>query len=193
MRKQIGSSSKTDIKRRICLGFDAFDHSATSSVIQGVAVKNMPLLVEDVVDTEDLLKHDDIKRLMSGVKYSTNFTWIAESMTHTNPDGKQSYMFLAKYGDVITGMVDVVYSMIKSSFVLALDMLIVHRQKSGFLGFGPSAETSIEYVPHTLTLIDTLILEMFWEMIAFHQLAISLEAELPKYPDLSGLCDRSIP
>ncbi|KAF8967212.1 hypothetical protein BGZ46_000220 [Entomortierella lignicola] len=191
--KAIGSSTTTTIKRRVCLGFDALDYNATSSVMQRVDVRKMPLLVEDVVDIEDLPKRNDIKRLMSGIKYSTNFTWIAESMTFTSPNGRQSYMFFAKYGDATTGMADVVYSMVKSSFVLAPDMLIVHRQKTGPLGLSRSDETSIEYVPHTLTLNDTLILEMFWEMIAFHQLAISLGAEPPKYPDLSGLCDRSIP
>lgn len=66
--KAIGSSSRTDIKRRVCLGFDTLDYSATSMVMQGVDVKNMPLLVEEVVETEDLPSRDDIKRLLSGVK-----------------------------------------------------------------------------------------------------------------------------
>ncbi|KAK3836204.1 MAG: hypothetical protein J3R72DRAFT_477205 [Linnemannia gamsii] len=193
LAKAIGSSSTTTVKRRVCLGFDQLDYKATSSVMQGVSIKNLPLLVEDVVDLEALPNRDDIKRLMTGVKYSTNFTWMAESMTFTNPAGEQSYMFFAKYGDAVTEMADVVYSAIKSKFVIAKDMLIVRRQKSGILGFGRSDETSIEYIPHTMTLNDTLILEMFWEMIAFHQLAISLGGQPPKYPDLSGLCDRSIP
>ncbi|KAF8939314.1 hypothetical protein BGZ47_008225 [Haplosporangium gracile] len=187
----IGSSSVTTIQRRVCLGFDALDYKASTGVMQGVSSKDMALLVEDVVDFEELPRREDIRRLMSGVKYSTNFTWMAESMTFTNPEGEQSYFFFAKYGDALTDMADVVYSSIKSKFVVAKDMLIVHRQKSSLLGLDRSDEMSIEYVPHTLTLNDTLILEMFWEMIAFHQLAISLGAEPPKYPDLSGLCDRS--
>ncbi|KAF9341990.1 hypothetical protein BGZ91_003687 [Linnemannia elongata] len=193
LAKAIGSSSVTTIQRRVCLGFDALDYKASTGVMQGVTSKNMGLLVEDVVDFEDLPRREDIRRLMSGVKYSTNFTWMAESMTYTNPDGEQSYFFFGKYGDALTDMADVVYSSIKSKFVVAKDMLIVHRQESSFLGLDKSDEMSIEYVPHTLTLNDTLILEMFWEMIAFHQLAISLGGEPPKYPDLSGLCDRSIP
>ncbi|KAF8937779.1 hypothetical protein BGZ47_008857 [Haplosporangium gracile] len=194
LAKAIGSTISTTIKRRVCLGFDALDYKATSSVMQGVAHKNLVYLVEDVVDMEDLPRREDIKCLMSGIKYSANFTWMAESMTFTNPAGEQSYFFFAKYGgDGSSEMANVVYSAIKSKFVLAPDMLIVRRQKSSWDGFRKSDETSIEYVPHTLTLNDTLVLEMFWEMIAFHQLAISLGAEPPKYPDLSGLCDRSIP
>ncbi|KAF9541882.1 hypothetical protein EC957_002587 [Mortierella hygrophila] len=193
LAKAIGSSSVTTIQRRVCLGFDALDYKASTGVMQGVASKNMGPLVEDVVDFEDLPRREDIRRLMSGVKYSTNFTWMAESMTYTNPDGEQSYFFFAKYGDALTDMADVVYSSIKSKFVVAKDMLIVHRQETSLFGLDRSDEMSIEYVPHTLTLNDTLILEMFWEMIAFHQLAISLGGEPPKYPDLSGLCDRSIP
>ncbi|KAG0298866.1 hypothetical protein BGZ97_003940 [Linnemannia gamsii] len=192
--KAFGSSVSTNIKRRVCLGFDALDYKATSSVMQGVAYGNLANVVEDVVDMEDLPRREDIKRLMSGVKYSTNFTWIAESMTFTNPAGEQSYFFFAKYGgDGTSEMANVVYSAIKSKFILAPDMLVVRRQKSSWGGFRKSDETSIEYVPHTVTLNDTLVLEMFWEMISFHQLAISLGAEPPKYPDLSGLCDRSIP
>ncbi|KAG0300914.1 hypothetical protein BGZ98_008773 [Dissophora globulifera] len=115
-------------------------------------------------------------------------------MTFTNPAGVSSYFFFAKYGgDGSTDMVNVVYSAVKSKFVLAPDMLIVRRQKSSWFGFRKSDETSIEYVPHTLTMNDTLVLEMFWEMVAFRQLAISLGGDPPMYPDLSGYCDRSTP
>ncbi|KAK3831664.1 MAG: hypothetical protein JOS17DRAFT_743908 [Linnemannia elongata] len=194
LAKAMGSTISTTIKRRVCLGFDALDYRATSSVMQGVAQKHLTELVEDVVDLEELPRREDIKRLMTGVKYSTNFTWLAESMTFTNPAGESSYFFFAKYGgDGSTDMANVVYSAIKSKFVLAPDMLIVRRQKSSWFGFRKSDETSIEYVPHTLTLNDTLVLEMFWEMVAFHQLAISLGGDPPMYPDLSGYCDRSIP
>ncbi|KAF9150722.1 hypothetical protein BG015_007447 [Linnemannia schmuckeri] len=70
----IGSSSVTTIQRRICLGFDALDYKASTGVMQGVSSKNMASLVEDVVDFEELPRREDIRRLMSGVKYSTNFT-----------------------------------------------------------------------------------------------------------------------
>ena len=194
LAKAIGSTISTTIKRRVCLGFDALDYRATSSVMQGVARENLAELVEEVVDLEELPRREDIKRLMTGVKYSTNFTWLAESMTFTNPAGESSYFFFAKYGgDGSSNMANVVYSAIKSKFVLAPDMLIVRRQKSSWFGLHKSDETSIEYVPHTLTLNDTLVLEMFWEMVAFHQLAISLGGDPPMYPDLSGYCDRSIP
>ncbi|KAF9146156.1 hypothetical protein BGX30_003501 [Mortierella sp. GBA39] len=194
LAKAMGSTTSTTIKRRVCLGFDTLDYKASSSVMQGVAHNNIAELVEEVVDLEELPRREDIKRLMTGIKYSTNFTWLAESMTFTNPAGESSYFFFSKYGgDGSTGMANVVYSAIKSNFTLAPDMLIVRRQKSSWFGFSKSDETSIEYVPHTLTLNDTLVLEMFWEMVAFHQLAISLGGDPLMYPDLSGYCDRSIP
>jgi hypothetical protein len=191
--KALGTSSVTTIQRRVCLGFDTLDYRASTGVMQGVANRDMPFLVEDMIDIEELPKRDDLRRLMSGVKYATNITWMAESMTFTNPEGEQSYFFFAKYGDALTGLVDVAYSSIKSKFTIAKDMLIVRRQRSVLGGIYSSDETSIQYVPHTLTLNDTLILELFWEMIAFHQLAIALGGVPPQYPDLSGLCDRSIP
>ncbi|KAG0319892.1 hypothetical protein BG000_003754, partial [Podila horticola] len=85
LAKAMGSTTSTTIKRRVCLGFDALDYRATSSVMQGVAQKNLAELVEDIVDLDELPRREDIKRLMTGVKYSTNFTWLAESMTFTNP------------------------------------------------------------------------------------------------------------
>ncbi|KAG0076620.1 hypothetical protein BGZ90_008435 [Linnemannia elongata] len=191
---EIGSSVNSDVQRRVCLGFDALDYQATSNVLQGVPTRNMPRLVEYVVDREGLPRQEDVKRLMSGVKYSTNFTWTAESMTFTNPAGEQSYFFFAKYGgEEASERSDVVYSSVKSQFVLARDMLVLHRQSSSLWGLLSSEETYIEYVPHTMTLNDTLVLEMYWEMIAFRQIMISLGAEPPKTPDLSGLCNRSMP
>lgn len=191
--KAFGTSSVTSIQRRVCLGFDTLDYKASTGVMQGVANRDMSSLVEEMIDIEELPKRDDLRRLMAGVKYATNITWMAESMTFTNPAGEQSYFFFAKYGNAATGLADVVYSTVKSKFTIAQDMLVVRRQKSVLGGIYTSDETSIQYVPHTLTLNDTLILELFWEMIAFHQLAIALGGVPPQYPDLSGLCDRSIP
>jgi hypothetical protein len=192
--EEVGSKVNTDVQRRVCLGFDALDYQANSNVFKGVPVRNMPFLVEYVADREGLPRQEDVKRLMSGVKHSTNITWVAESMTFTNPASEQSYFFFAKYGgDGSTDRVDVVYSSVKSQFVLAPDMLVLHRQSSSFWGLFGSDETYIEYVPHTLTLNDTLVLEMFWEMIAFRQIAASLGAGPLPNPDLTGLCNRTIP
>ena len=154
----------------------------------------MPRLVQYVVDREDLPRQEDVKRLVSGVRYSTDFTWMAESITFTNPAGEQSYFFFAKYGgEEGSETSDVVYSSVKSLFVLAHDMLVLHRQSSSFWGLFSSEETYIESVPHMMTLNDTMVLEMYLEMITFRQIMISLGDEPPKTPDLSGLCNRSMP
>ncbi|KAF9541886.1 hypothetical protein EC957_002591 [Mortierella hygrophila] len=190
---EVGSRVNSNVQRRVCLGFDALDYQSTSNVLQGVPTRNMPRLVNYVVDREGLPRQEDVKRLMSGVKYSTNFTWTAESMTFTNPAGEQSYFLFAKYGsEESSERSDVVYSSVKSQFILAHDMLILYRQSSSLWGLFSSQETYIEYVPHTMTLNDTLVLEMYWEMIAFRQIMISLGEEPPKTPDMSGLCNRSM-
>ncbi|KAG0319891.1 hypothetical protein BG000_003753, partial [Podila horticola] len=64
---------------------------------------------------------------------------------------------------------------------------------NSFWGLFSSEGTYIEYVPHTLTLNDTPVLEMYWKMIAFRQIMISLGGEMPNTPDLSGLCNRPMP
>ncbi|KAG0343410.1 hypothetical protein BG004_005340 [Podila humilis] len=111
----LGSSSSTTLQRRVCLGFDALDYMASSSVMQGVAQTIIADLVNDVVDLEDLPRRNDLKRLMTDFKYSTNFTWLAESMTFSNSNGDSNYFFFAKYGgEGPESLANIVYTSIKS-------------------------------------------------------------------------------
>ncbi|KAF9099882.1 hypothetical protein BGX23_009737 [Mortierella sp. AD031] len=191
--KAIGNTMTRTVQRKVCLGFDAVNYTVGTFNLEGITPDNLPRLVEGVVRLEELPNRDDIKRLMLGVTYSRNFTWMAESMIYSAPNGEQSFLFFAKYTDPETDMTKVLYSRVRSNYVLAPDMLIVHQKRSSWLGLSKSDTVSIEYIPHTMTLNDALMLEMFFEMKSFHQIAIALALPSPKYPDLTGLCDRSIP
>ncbi|KAG0260279.1 hypothetical protein BG011_001980 [Mortierella polycephala] len=189
--KAIGTSISEDIRIKVCLGFESVKYTARSLVGLGIQANNLPRLVEETMSLAQLPAREDLKAIMLGIKYSTNITWVTESMTYSAPSGEHYFLFLAKYGDAKKRTADVAYSMLKSEFSLAPDMLIVHRKESYLGGLFDRERTLIEYIPHTLTLNDTLILQKFWEMIAFHNLAIAAGMPPQPYPDLSGLCDRT--
>ncbi|KAF9181849.1 hypothetical protein BGZ50_005261 [Haplosporangium sp. Z 11] len=189
--KAIGTSISEDIRVKVCLGFESVKYTARSLVGLGISAKNLPHLIEETMSLAQLPDRDDLKAIMVGIKYSTNITWVTESMTYSASSGEHYFLSLAKYGDAKKKTADVAYSMLKSEFSLAPDMLIVHRKESHLGGLFKKERTLIEYIPHTLTLNDTLILQMFWEMLAFHNLAIAAGVPPQPYPDLSGLCDRT--
>ncbi|KAF9189633.1 hypothetical protein BGZ50_000662 [Haplosporangium sp. Z 11] len=189
--KAIGTSISEDIRVKVCLGFQSVKYTARSLVGLGIQAKNLPRLIEETMSLAQLPAREYLKTIMLGIKYSTNITWVTESMTYSAPSGEHYFLFLAKYGNAKMRTADVAYTMLKSEFLLAPDMLIVHRKESYLGGIFGREKTLIEYIPHTLTLNDTLILQKFWEMIAFHNLAIAAGVPPQPYPDLSGLCDRT--
>ncbi|KAF9936986.1 hypothetical protein BGZ75_007695 [Mortierella antarctica] len=190
--KAFSSGMTKTIQRRVCLGFDAVDFHADSFVINGVARNDVSPVMEELANIAELPKEGNVRSALVGMKYSTNFTWTGENMIYRDQAGNMGFLFLGKQGDAKTGEANLVYSRVTSNFKLAEDMLLVRRQISVLGGIWKSDTTEISHVPHTFTPQDTQIMQMFWQMIAFRQMAMSAGIEPPKYPDLSFLCDRSI-
>ncbi|KAF9279546.1 hypothetical protein BGZ68_007855 [Mortierella alpina] len=190
--KAFSSGMTKTIQRRVCLGFDAVDFHADSFVINGVARNDLSPMMEELANIAELPKRGDVRSALVGMKYSSNFTWTGENMMYRDEAGNMGFLFLGKQGDAKTGEANLVYSRVTSNFKLAEDMLLVRRQISVLGGIWKSDTTEISSVPHTFTPQDTQIMQMFWQMIAFRQMAMSAGIEPPKYPDLSFLCDRSI-
>ncbi|KAF9953008.1 hypothetical protein BGZ72_005759 [Mortierella alpina] len=190
--KAFSSGMTKTIQRRVCLGFDAVDFHADSFVINGVARNDLSPMMEELANIAELPKRGDVRSALVGMKYSSNFTWTGENMMYRDQAGNMGFLFLGKQGDAKTGEANLVYSRVTSNFKLAEDMLLVRRQISVLGGIWKSDTTEISHVPHTFTPQDTQIMQMFWQMIAFRQLAMSAGIDPPAYPDLSFLCDRSI-
>ncbi|KAG0197522.1 hypothetical protein BGX28_009004, partial [Mortierella sp. GBA30] len=182
--KAFGSRVTETIQQKVCLGFDALNYTAQTFISHGISRQHYPRLIEGIIEAAELPDREDIRSIMLGITYSTNFTWLGESMIYSSPNGEQSFLYMTKHGDANSDLATVVYTRVKSNFVLAPDMLVVRRQSSSWGGLIQKDETSIEYVPHTLTVNDTMILQMFWEMIAFHQVAIASALPSLRYPDL---------
>ncbi|KAF9959354.1 hypothetical protein BGZ72_009816 [Mortierella alpina] len=200
---QAFSSNVTQsVKRKVCLGFDSNSYHAESFVLQDVAEKHMKRALRGIVQVNHLPAAASRDSILLGVEFSNNFTWVGENMIYKDSQGQQAFLFLAKRGySVKTGRgrkakttktVDIVYSRVKTDYLLAKDMLVVREQKSILGGIWKSDKTYINYVPHTLTPADTEILQMFWQMIAYRQMATATRVSPPKMPNLKGLCDRSL-
>ncbi|KAF8977620.1 hypothetical protein BGZ46_007248 [Entomortierella lignicola] len=183
---------KEDIKLKVCLGFDAYRHTAKAMRLVGVAKVDLLEVVEQIIKAAQLPDDSDLKSIMLGVKYSEKeFTWTGESMLYTAPDGRNHFLYLTKHADPQTNMTDMIYGMVSSTYKLAPDMLIVNRHMSILGGLFSSEKTTISRIPHVLTLNDTVILEMYFEMVVFRQMAIVSNLAIPTYPDLSYLCDKT--
>ncbi|KAF9919058.1 hypothetical protein BX616_002406 [Lobosporangium transversale] len=184
------SVTKT-IKLKVCLGFEQYQHTAKTLVAQGVYGPRFPEFIGEIMANTELPDRRDLKTIMMGIKYSTNITWVGESMSYADSNGHFNFLFLAKHANAVTKDIDVVYSWLKSESILAKDMLIVRTKRSTLGGLFERDETRIEYIPHVLSQQDAMLLQMFFEVIAFRQIAIATGLTPPDYPKLDSLCDRT--
>ncbi|KAF9351179.1 hypothetical protein BGX26_010753 [Mortierella sp. AD094] len=190
--KALRTTIKEEIKLKVCLGFDEYRHTTKAMRLAGVDKVDLLEVVEHIIKVAQLPDDSDLKSIMLGVKYSEKeFTWTGESMLYTAPDGRNHFLYLTKHADPQTNMTGMIYGMVSSNYKLAPDMLIVNRKTSVLGGIFGSEKTTIRKIPHVLSLNDTVILEMYFEMVVFRQMAIVSNLTPPAYPDLSSLCDRS--
>ncbi|KAF9377028.1 hypothetical protein CPB97_010461 [Podila verticillata] len=191
--KAFGSSTTQTVQRKVCLGFESLDYKVDTMLLNGVREEAVPEVVDILARRAVLPDREDLKQALELVVYSDDFTWLSQLMQYTNPAGEASFVFLGKYGNATDRRAKILFSQVHSNFELAKDMLIVRQQSSKWGGLLKEDKTYIEYIPHTLTLNDTLVLQMFWQMMSYHQVVMALGEQPPAYPDLSFLCDRTIP
>ncbi|KAG0359819.1 hypothetical protein BG005_000089 [Podila minutissima] len=188
-----GSSTSETVQRKVCLGFDALNYTVDTKLLGGIREDVIPDVIDLLARQAVLPANEELQLALKLVVFSENFTWVSQGMKYVQPTGEASFAYLGKYGNAVDHRTKIVFSQVHSNFELAKDMLIVHQHSSVLGGMFTKDRTIIEYVPHTMTLNDTLILQMFWQMMSYHQVVMSLGEQPPGYPDLSFLCDRTIP
>ncbi|KAG0207654.1 hypothetical protein BGX28_001172 [Mortierella sp. GBA30] len=189
--KVLASSVSSTVQRKVCLGFDAVSYKADSFVMTDVPKSKIMAALRRIMKANGLPNDRNINNVALGIQYSTNFSWVGSDFFYKDSNGNQAFLFLAKHGNQKKKTVDVVYSRVRSDFLLAQDMFVVREHKSYLWGLWKSDKTYINHIPHTMTLNDEMILEKFFQMIAFKQMAIATRVRAPKMPDLSFLCDKS--
>ncbi|KAG0241023.1 hypothetical protein BGX31_001527 [Mortierella sp. GBA43] len=176
---------------KVCLGFEQYDDTSKAAAISGIHPSNLMKAVEHVIQAAQLPDDKDIKSIMMGVKYSDNeFTWTSESITYMGPDGKNRFLYLTKHANPKTNKIDLIYGMVNSEFSLAPDILVVHEKWSMLWGTFGGGRTYYRKVPHVVTLEDAKILEMYFEMIVLHKMAMVTGLPVPQHPDLTVFCDK---
>ncbi|KAF9357047.1 hypothetical protein BGX34_009620 [Mortierella sp. NVP85] len=186
--KAFKSSVREQVMRRVCLGFEKYNQFTKASAMSGVHPGHMLEVVEQIIVSAQLPDNRDLKSIMLGIKYSDEFAWIGESITYTAPNGKSNFFYLTKHTNPNTNKTDLVYGSLNTEFTLAPDMLIVNRQTSILGGIWEKEETIFRTIPHELTLNETALMEMYFEIIVFRKMAQVTGIPLPPLPDLTPLC-----
>ncbi|KAF9374308.1 hypothetical protein CPC16_001382 [Podila verticillata] len=172
--KAFGSSTTQTVLRKVCPGFESLDYKVDTMLLIGVRKEAVPEVVNILARRALLPDREDLKLAPELVVYADDFTWLSQLMQYTNPAGEASFVFLGKYGNDTDHRAKMVFSQVHSTFDLAKDMLNVRQQSSKWGGLIKEDKTYIEYIPHTLTLNDTLVLQMFWQMMSYHQVVMAL-------------------
>ncbi|KAF9342767.1 hypothetical protein BGX26_006879, partial [Mortierella sp. AD094] len=191
----IAKAFKTTItetsRLKVCLGFEKYAHTVKSIIAQGVDKLDFRQVVDYLVEMAEVPNDNELKAFMLLIKVSNNLTWSGESVSYTSMDGFHRFFYFLKYSDVASNTVDFVFGMIKSDFVLAPDVLIVHQKKSFLGGIYETDKTIYRNVPHVITVNGTALLGMYFEAVTYRKLALAARLPVPDFPNLSFLCDRS--
>ncbi|KAF9276529.1 hypothetical protein BGZ74_003600, partial [Mortierella antarctica] len=143
------------------LGFDALNYTVDTKLLGGIREDVIPDVIDLLARQAVLPANEELQLALKLVVSSENFTWVSQGMKYVQPTGEASFAYLGKYGNAVDHRTKIVFSQVHSNLELAKDMLVVHQHSSVLGGMFTKDRTIIEYVPHTMTLNDTLILQMF--------------------------------
>ncbi|KAF9418178.1 hypothetical protein BGZ76_004437 [Entomortierella beljakovae] len=180
------------VTREICLGFSRYEHTAKAFYAQGIAQENFPKIVDAVLNIAKVRTSDieDIREALIVLEFSSNITWIGESVSYTSEDGFHRYFYLYKYANEITGKIDIIFSFVSSTFTIAPDILTVQRKTVKWIGLSRSEDVVFRNIPHTISAIDTVLLNTYFEVVLYRQVAIVTGLSIPDYPDMGPVCRR---
>ncbi|KAF9100545.1 hypothetical protein BGX27_000346, partial [Mortierella sp. AM989] len=178
-------------KLKVCLGFGKYEQDVKTITSRGTDKTRFPELVDNLIKMSGAPDDDELRTFMLLITISDNLTWSGETVSYTSTDGFHRFLYFLKYSDVGSNTVDFAFGIIKTDFKLAPDMLVAHRKQSILGGIYESDEIIYRNVPHVITLNDTALLGMYFEVETFRKLAMITNLPVPSYPDLSFLCDRS--
>ncbi|KAF9200913.1 hypothetical protein BGZ49_008856 [Haplosporangium sp. Z 27] len=162
----IGPRLSESVKRQICLGFKRYEHT-----IKAIAAHGIPQYrFEEVVDA--LIKIAKVKN--QDVEELRNAMIILE--------------YTDDYANQTTNTVDIAFGTLAADFTIAPDTMITEKKKVGWFGLKHEETTEFRDVPHTITYNDTLLLNTYFEVVAYRQMAGVLALPMPDYPSMASMC-----
>ncbi|KAG0210640.1 hypothetical protein BGX33_004797 [Mortierella sp. NVP41] len=186
----IGNSASETVTRQICPGFQRYEHTTKALYAQGLDQDRFVEVVNALIDLAHVQVPDveDLRRAMVVLEFSPNVTWTGEQVMYTSDDGFHRFFYFYKYANEETQKIDIVFGTLASSFTIAPDVLVVHKRRSTWLGLRKSEEVLYRNVPHVMSVTDTVLLNTYFEVVAYRKLAVVLRLPIPQYPSMQPVC-----
>ncbi|KAG0196942.1 hypothetical protein BGX28_009537 [Mortierella sp. GBA30] len=186
----IGPHYSENVRRVVCLGFKHYEHT-----VKALAAHAIPQYrFEDVVDSlikVARVKNEDVEELrevMIILELSDDVTWKGQTVSYTSDDGLHRFFHFYKYLNQTTNTVDIAFGSLAADFTIAPDTMIIEKKKVGWFGLKHEETTEYRDVPHTLTYNDTVLLNTYFEVVAYRHMAGVLNLPVPEYPSTGGIC-----
>ncbi|KAG0329994.1 hypothetical protein BG004_002210, partial [Podila humilis] len=186
----IGPHSSESVRTVICLGFSRYEHTVKALKAHGIPQDRFEEVVDSLIKIARVKNQDveELRELMLILELSDEMTWRGQTVSYTSDDGFHRFFHFYKYLNQTTNAVDIVFGSLTSDFSLAPDTMIIDKKKVGWFGFNDKQTMEYRGVPHTLTFNDTVLLNTYFEVVAYRQMAGVLNLPVPEYPSLGSAC-----
>ncbi|CAO3565428.1 unnamed protein product [Mortierella alpina] len=185
--KVLFGSSSQKITRKICLGFERYAQTVRVIKAEGIPeekfLDQMEVLLR--VGQVQVKEVGDLRELISLIDVTDDLTWRGLTTQYTSSsDSSHSWACFYKHRDLVTNKSTVVFGTLKADFIIAQDVLIVETKKVGPLGTGRDESVEFRGMPHDITPNDAALLNKYFEVVAYRELAPLLGSERPEYPTI---------
>ncbi|KAF9080200.1 hypothetical protein BGX23_002511 [Mortierella sp. AD031] len=180
------------VTRQICLGFERYEHTVRALSARGIDQDRISELVDALIELAHVQVPDidELKKMMVILEFSPNITWTGEHVMHTSNDGFHRVFYFYKHVNEVSQKVDIVFGTLASTFTIAPDVLTVHRRKSSWAGLSRSDMVFYRNVPHEMSASDIMLLNLYFEVVAYRKLAVALGQPIPHFPSLQPVCQQ---
>ncbi|KAK3808239.1 MAG: hypothetical protein J3R72DRAFT_481081 [Linnemannia gamsii] len=181
-----GSSSEK-VTRQICLGFEKYAHSVRVIKAVGIPQEQFSEHVEILLrlGQVQVKEVEELQELIGLIVASEDFTWKGLTVQYTSSNGSfHSWACFYKHTDPETNKSTILFGTLQADFNIAQDILVVERKEVGPLGTGREQTVEFRGVPHTITPNDTALLNKYFEVVAYRELAPLLGKKKPEYPTI---------
>ncbi|KAF9909613.1 hypothetical protein EC991_008271 [Linnemannia zychae] len=186
----IGPHSSEVVKRQVCLGFKRYEHTIKAIAAHGIPQYRFEEVVDALIKIAKV-KNQDVEELRDAMiilEYTDDATWRGQTVSYTSDEGFHRFFHFYKYTNQTTNTVDIAFGTLAADFTIAPDTLIIEKKEVGWFGLRHEETTEFRDVPHTISYDDTLLLNAYFEVVVYRQMAAVLRQPVPEYPSMASVC-----
>ncbi|KAG0285027.1 hypothetical protein BGZ98_005688 [Dissophora globulifera] len=186
----IGPHYSENVRQVVCLGFKRYEHTIKAIAAHGIPQYRFEDAVNALIKIARVKNKDveELREVMLILEFSDDVTWKGQTVSYTSDDGFHRFFHFYKYLNQTTNAVDIAFGSLAADFSIASDTMIIEKKEVGWLGLNHEETTEYRDVPHTLTYNDTVLLNTYFEVVAYRQIAAVLNMPVPEYPSTGGVC-----